>query len=102
MAVRARPLTLLDNVAVDGSGAAHFVDGGTYSLFVQATAFGGGSVSVESSVDGTTWITLSESGTPIALTGNAVRSIAGLSQGLMVRGTLTGSTAASGVTVTMA
>lgn len=98
-----RPLVLLDDVIVDGSGTPFVTDGGPYTLFAQATSFGGGAVSVETSFDaGGTWLTLSEGGTPIAFTENTVRSVVGLSGGLQIRGTLTGSTDASGVDVVLA
>lgn len=97
-----RPLVLLDSVIVDGSGPSFVTDGGAYTLFVQAVDFGGGTVSLDASFDGAvTWITFSEGVTPIAFTVNTVRVVEGLSGGIQIRGTLTGSTSASGVKVTL-
>jgi hypothetical protein len=89
---------LLQNVSVDTDGAGIPADGGTKTLSIWATSFGGGSVTIQGSPDGgTTWITLTYGGNPAIFTENTFRLINRLGQGLLIRAILTGSTGASNV-----
>lgn len=93
---------LLNNVSADTTGSGIKADGGSKTLSVWATSFGGGTVTIQASPDGTTWITLTLSGGDSAtFTANAVRLIDRIGQGMQIRATLTGSTAPSGVNVSL-
>lgn len=91
---------LLENVSVDTDGTGVGADGGSKTVAVWATDFGSGTVTLQGSPDGgTTWITLTISGSSATFTANAIRMIDRLGQGMQVRATLSGSSGASGVYV---
>ena len=91
---------LLKNISVDTNGDGLRTDGSEKTVSVWGTSFGGGTVAIQASPDsGTTWITLTEAGTPIAITSNEIKKIDHLGQGMLIRATLAGSSGASGVYV---
>lgn len=89
---------LLDAVDANTNGDGFPATGGSKTLAVWGDDFGSGTVTVEASPDGgTTWIGLTITGSPLALTAKGVRFIERLGQGMQVRATLTGATAPSNV-----
>lgn len=93
---------LLDAVDTNTDGAGFDTDGATKTLVVWGDDFGGGTVTVQGSPDkGTTWITLTITGSPVAFTANAIRFLERLGQGLQVRATLTGATSPSNVSAAL-
>ena len=89
---------LLENVSVDTDGDGKPADGGSKSVAIWGTDFGGGSVTLQSSPDGgSTWITLTVGGSPAVYTANAVQFIDRLGQGMEIRAILTGSSGAENV-----
>lgn len=89
---------LLNGVNIDTDGIPVDGDGGNKVFAVWANDFGGGTVTLEASPDGgTTWITLTYGGNPATFTGNTIRLIDRIGQGMKIRATLTGSTGASNV-----
>lgn len=93
---------LLDDVSVDTNGTpiTHF--GGGFTIEVRATSYGAGTVAIQGSTDETKWITLPiDPDNSTFATYTADTQIRGLlSPGYKLRAILTGSTGASGVTVT--
>ena len=91
---------LLKAVDADVNGTGITTDGGSKTVQIWATNFGGGTVTLQSSADGgVTWVTLTIAGLPATFTSNAVRKIDRLGQGMLIRATLAGSTGASNVNV---
>lgn len=83
-----------NGIDADASGDAIGWNGGEGTLVVWATAFGGGTVTLELSPDeGTTWIAV---GTETTLTANGAAGFK-LAAGVQIRATLSGSAAADAV-----
>lgn len=93
---------LLNNVSANTDGAAVQSDGARKQVFVYATSFGGGSITLQAraGVTGSPWITLTlPDGAPAIFTSNVTRVIDYIAQGCEIRATLTGATSPSGVYV---
>lgn len=85
---------LLNGVTEDTDGEAVFGDGSAKNLQVNSTDFGGGTVSIQGSLDsGTTWITLlKDDGNPASFTSNAFFGIRQFNPTVLVRAVLDGAT----------
>lgn len=95
-------MLLLNAVTEDTNGTPVSADGGSKTLVVWSTDFGGGTVTVQVSPDaGTTWIPLAQSGVALAFTANGAHIIDRLGQGLLVRAVLSGSTTPDAVSAAL-
>lgn len=95
-------ITLLDGVSANTNGDAVNLLGGALSVFVQGTDFGGGTVTLEVSVDGgTVWHTAKQQDgvTDLTASGNSTFVMWGYAAGVAVRATLTGASGADTVSV---
>lgn len=91
---------LLNNVSVDTIGDAIKSDGGQAQVYIQASNFGGGKVTLQARGGYTSavWIDLTlADGTPAEFTANATRVINYIAQGSELRAVLSGSTSPVGV-----
>ena len=96
-------LKLLDAVDVDTVGAGFNGDGGAKTLTVFADDYGGGTITLQISDDGGThWVPVTYNGSDFSATADTSREIVKVSQGQLIRATLSGSTAASNVSVYLA
>jgi hypothetical protein len=93
---------LLNNVSVDTDGIPQPGDGGSKQISIWGADYGGGSVTIQTSPDLITWITLKYGGNPAVFTSNISLKLDKIGQGFYIRATLTGSSGASGVNVDMA
>jgi len=94
---------LLNDVSVDTVGTPKSNDGSSKNIFVTASNFGGGTVTIEASIDDAIWVPLKQpDGTDAAFTENTVFYVQGLTTGAKYRATLAGATGASGVTAVFA
>lgn len=93
---------LLNNVSVDTDGTPQPGDGGSKQISIWATNYGGGSVTIQTSPDLVTWITIKYMGSPAVFTSDISLKLDKIGQGMFIRATLTGSSGASGVNVDMA
>ncbi len=86
----------------DVSGDPVFGDGSERSLIVWATSFGGGSVVIEISEDGVTFVPVTENGgTDVVFTLNTSRIILKIPSDQYIRARLAGATGATGVNVVL-
>ena len=93
-------LLLLDSVSVDTAGDATIVDGGGYTVVIEATSFGGGTVTLQGRYGKTgAWVVLTDNGVPAEYTENIVRGLKDFARSMEIRAVLSSSTGASGVTV---
>ena len=96
---------LLENVSANTDGAGFKSDGSRKNVYVYATSFGGGTITLQAKapVADAPWITLTlPDSAPATFTANAVRIIDNIAQGCEIRATLTDATAPSGVYVVLA
>lgn len=94
-------VTLLNAVSVDTTGDWFTWSGGSCRIYVQATSFGGGTVTLESSVDGGT-TAISENfddGTTFSVVSDGVFNAGSFGQGVKIRAKLAGSSGADSVSV---
>jgi len=92
---------LLDKVNIDTNGTYIASNGSEKQLIAEADSFGGGTVNIETSIDGNISIPVTINGfpgTPISFTTNGSVKIF-IGQGAKIRATLTGSSGASNVRV---
>lgn len=96
-------LTLLNKVNQDTVGAAEQWNGGAADIFVTASDFGSGTVTLQRSNDGgITWVPVKfEDGVIFSATVNGVFPANGWSNGTKIRATLAGSTNPVDVKVTV-
>lgn len=93
-------ILLLDSVDVDTAGEAFNVDGGFYTVVVEATSFGGGTVTLQGRYGKAgSWIVLTDNGVPAEYTESILRGLNDFARGMEIRAVLSSSTSASGVTV---
>lgn len=89
---------LLDAVDVDTVGSGEPGAGGPYNLTVFADNFGGGTVSIEISDDnGSHWVPVTFLGVALLVTTDTSLLINKISQGQLIRASLSGSSGASNV-----
>lgn len=90
---------LLNNVNANATGLNFFVDGAQEVLAIYAASFGGGTVTVEASPNGTLWMTLTQiPGTsPATFTANTMTVCYPVPQGYYIRARLSGATSPSNV-----
>lgn len=94
---------LLDNVSVDTVGQPFQGDGGSKLLVISGTNLGGGSITIELSLDsGVNWAPATYNGTLAIFTAFQSLMINKIAQHAKIRATLSGSTGASGVSVIIA
>jgi len=93
---------LLDAVIVDTTGTGIVHQGGAFTIQIQSSSFGGGTVKIQGSLDGTNYVSLPtapDNSTLAEYTANTmVRGI--LNQSTYIRAVLTGSTTPAALTVT--
>ena len=93
-------LLLLDSVDVDTVGEAFIVDGGIYTVVVEATSFGGGTVTLQGRYGKSgNWVTLTDNGVPAEYTESILRGLKDFARSMEIRAVLSSSTGASSVTV---
>lgn len=92
--------TLLDNISADATGTGICGNQKRLVVYVWATDFGGGTVTIECSPDdGTTWFTCKHAvdNDDASFTAKGCMELQPLGQDAQIRATLSGSTGASGV-----
>ena len=92
-------IILLQNISADTVGEALSGDGKSKQLLVSATDFGGGSVTLEVSLDKTNWAPLTKGGVPAVYTANATDYARVVGMATYIRATLSGSTNPSNLNV---
>lgn len=90
-------VTLLAGVTVDTNGAAVSIKGGRYRFFAYSSAFGGGTAKLQWTPDGINWFDFGD-GMTFTVSGSKENFL----PGGQYRGVLTGSTAASALTILLA
>lgn len=91
-------MKLLDAVDTNTVGVGYHGNGCQYNLTVFADSFGGGTVSIEISDNGGThWVPVTFLGAALTFTASSSRTITKLSQGQLIRASLSGATGASNV-----
>ena len=101
-------MKLLDGVTADVDGATFDVPSGgskfrhpLFSFFVYSTAFGGGTVLIQLSPDGTNWFTARALGSDAQMAFTEADYMVGAIRAPYVRATLSGATAPAALTVDM-
>jgi len=93
-------LLLLDGVSTDTAGEPFVVDGGSYTVVIEATSFGGGTVTLQGRYGKSgNWLVLTDNGVPAEYTAGILRVLRSFARGMEIRAILSGSTGASNVTV---
>ena len=95
-------IKLLDNVNVNTTGDPFIGKGAGQTLLITADDLGGGSVSLETSLNKTTgWTPVFYDGAPFVVTTVGAYYLRKNAQGLYMRAVLSGATGASNVTVAL-